>query len=74
MLSAGDLTLDRRAVGARLDGLTAADALGQPISALCNSYVHLHCNRLLGTGSPIEALALQLLRRTREGLSRAPAE
>lgn len=39
---------------------------------LCQSYVHLHVNRLLGTDAPSEALALELLRRTRAGLARAP--
>jgi thiopeptide-type bacteriocin biosynthesis protein len=39
---------------------------------LCQSYVHLHTNRLLGTDAPSEALALELLRRARVGLVRAP--
>ncbi|MGR4877866.1 lantibiotic dehydratase [Streptomyces sp. LARHCF249] len=39
---------------------------------LCQSYVHLHANRLLGTDAPGETLALELLRRTRAGLARAP--
>jgi hypothetical protein len=38
------------------------------------SYVHLHCNRLLGGYAAIEQRVLQLLRRTREGLARAPVD
>ncbi|WP_431994431.1 lantibiotic dehydratase [Streptomyces griseoflavus] len=40
--------------------------------ALWRSYVHLHANRLLGTDASGEALALELLRRTRAGLVHAP--
>jgi hypothetical protein len=58
----------------RLDGLAAAGQLDSPREALCRSYVHLHCNRLLGTGPPSERLLLGLLLRTREGLERAPVE
>jgi lantibiotic biosynthesis protein len=46
--------------------------LQHPVAELCRSYLHLHANRLLGTSPPQEELALQLLRRTREGLLRAP--
>ena len=35
-------------------------------------YLHLHANRLLGTNPSHEQLALELLRRTHEGLIRAP--
>ncbi|MFG2334252.1 lantibiotic dehydratase [Streptomyces sp. NPDC048604] len=51
----------------RLDG-----GLCRTAEELCQSYVHLHANRLLGTDAPSEALALELLRRTRAGLARAP--
>jgi thiopeptide-type bacteriocin biosynthesis protein len=46
--------------------------LQHPLAKLCRSYLHLHVNRLLGTSPPYEQLALQLLRRTREGLIHAP--
>jgi hypothetical protein len=36
------------------------------------SYVHLHCNRLLGSSGPTEQLVIGLLRRLQEGLARAP--
>lgn len=39
----------------------------------CGSYIHLHANRLLGTEPQHEQLVMQLLRRTGEGLRRAPA-
>jgi thiopeptide-type bacteriocin biosynthesis protein len=57
---------------ARLKALAGDGALEQPTERLCHSYVHLHCNRLLGAGSALEERVLQLLRRTREGLSQAP--
>ncbi|MFD8790210.1 lantibiotic dehydratase [Streptomyces vinaceus] len=41
-------------------------------SELCRQLIHLHVNRLLGIGSAREQLVLELLRRTREGLRRAP--
>ena len=59
-------------IAARLDTLAREDALSQPRTSLWRSYVHLHCNRLLGTDSSLEERALQLLRRTREGLNRSP--
>lgn len=58
----------------RLDALAEAEELGQPIRALCRSFVHLHCNRLLGAGWPTEEQALGLLLRTREGVDRAPVQ
>jgi thiopeptide-type bacteriocin biosynthesis protein len=61
-------------VPGQLDALEQRDALEQPISALCASHVHLHCNRLLGGEAAIELRVLQLLRRTREGLARAPLD
>ena len=59
-------------MAARLDALARQSELSQPKASLWRSYVHLHCNRLLGTDSSLEERALQLLRRTREGLSRMP--
>ena len=58
----------------RLDELAAAGRLDGPREALWRSYVHLHCNRLLGGGPPSERLLLGLLLRTREGLERAPVQ
>jgi thiopeptide-type bacteriocin biosynthesis protein len=45
--------------------------LGRTREELCRTHIHMYVNRL-GAGDQ-EQLALQLLRRTREGLSRAPA-
>ncbi|MFI7465987.1 lantibiotic dehydratase [Nonomuraea sp. NPDC049646] len=42
----------------------------RPSPEVCRSHVHLHCNRLLGTGHELEHRVLELLRRTREGLAR----
>ncbi|MFF1816539.1 lantibiotic dehydratase [Kribbella sp. NPDC058245] len=39
---------------------------------LAQSYVHMHCNRLLGCGHPPEQRVRGLLVRTRESLARAP--
>ncbi len=39
---------------------------------LTQSYVHMHCNRLLGCGHPPEQRVRGLLVRTRESLARAP--
>jgi lantibiotic biosynthesis protein len=61
-------------IAARLDALACQDELSQPKASLWRSYVHLHCNRLLATDSSLEERAIQLLRRTREGLSRTPIE
>ncbi|MGH8905648.1 MAG: lantibiotic dehydratase [Egibacteraceae bacterium] len=58
---------------ALLSALELKDRLHHPRAQLCHGYVHLHVNRLLGSDPPQERLALRLLRRTREGLSRAPA-
>jgi lantibiotic biosynthesis protein len=55
----------------RLDELEAAGLLCQPKVGLFDSYVHLHCNRLLGIDRQAEEQALGLLERTRYGLSRA---
>lgn len=47
--------------------------LTQLPAELYRSYVHLHCNRLLGSDWSTEQMVLGLLLRTREGLERAPA-
>jgi thiopeptide-type bacteriocin biosynthesis protein len=61
-----------RPIAAELDALERTGGRRPSKCERCGSYVHLHCNRLLIGGSPLEARALQLLARTREGLSRAP--
>lgn len=40
----------------------------RPSPGVCRSHVHLHCNRLLGTGHDLEHRVLELLRRTRGSL------
>ncbi|MFJ6771447.1 lantibiotic dehydratase [Kitasatospora sp. NPDC091257] len=55
-----------------IDSLHHGRGLGRSGDELCHSYVHLHANRLLGTDASGESLALELLRRTRAGLVRAP--
>jgi lantibiotic biosynthesis protein len=57
---------------AALAALAERGKLERPLEELCRSYVHLHCNRLLGSGPPSEGMVLGLLLRTRESLSRAP--
>jgi thiopeptide-type bacteriocin biosynthesis protein len=52
--------------------LEDSDRLRRPRTVLCRSYLHLHANRLLGTNPSHEQVALELLRRTTEGLLRAP--
>ena len=69
------LTARRReseAAGRQLDELEVAGLLFQPKAQLFRSYVHLHCNRLLGVDRMAEEQVLGLLARTRNGLSRAP--
>ena len=61
-------------LAARLDTLAAKGRLERSKDELFRSYVHLHCNRLLGQGPPFEPLLVGLLLRTREGLDRAPLE
>jgi thiopeptide-type bacteriocin biosynthesis protein len=60
-------------VAARLRDLATRGRLDAPLQRLCESYVHMHCNRLLGEGPPAEQHVLGLLLRTLEGLGRAPA-
>jgi lantibiotic biosynthesis protein len=57
---------------ARLGELERDGRLDAPLERLCESYVHLHCNRLLGSQPPTEQHVLGLLLRTHEGLQRAP--
>jgi thiopeptide-type bacteriocin biosynthesis protein len=59
-------------VASRLRELAGTDELETPLERLCESFVHLHSNRLLGAGPPTEQHVLGLLLRTREGLERAP--
>ncbi|MDQ1031272.1 thiopeptide-type bacteriocin biosynthesis protein [Streptomyces umbrinus] len=57
-----------------LDSLHSNNLLQCSRTMLHRHYVHLHANRLLGTDRNQERLVLELLRRTRAGLSRAPVE
>jgi lantibiotic biosynthesis protein len=65
-------------VARRLGESAKRGELGQLPSILYRSFVHLHCNRLLGRslgdGGSTEEQALGLLLRTREGLDRAPLQ
>jgi lantibiotic biosynthesis protein len=56
----------------RLNELTETGQITQPATALYDSYVHLHCNRLLNPDGPSESQIIALLQRTRYGLSQAP--
>jgi thiopeptide-type bacteriocin biosynthesis protein len=51
-----------------LRSLEDVDQLTQPLESIAASYVHLHCNRLLGTDQHTERLVLDLLRRLRTWL------
>ncbi|MGW1374510.1 lantibiotic dehydratase [Streptomyces sp. NPDC002446] len=55
-------------VADRLADLNRHRQLGKTLPELCHSYVHLHCNRLLGTDRAAEDTALELLYRTRHSL------
>ena len=59
-------------LAALLSSLERDNRLYHPRAQLWRSHVHLHANRLLGTDPRREQRTLQLLRRTRAGLSRAP--
>jgi class I lanthipeptide synthase len=72
-----DRLAERRAAlaptAARLAGLADAGRLrGRTLEELATSFVHLHCNRLLGPDPAAERLVVGLALRTREGLDRAP--
>jgi thiopeptide-type bacteriocin biosynthesis protein len=60
-------------VGLRLAALDREGRLSRSIEALCESYVHMCCNRLLGTERAEERMALGLLLRAREGLAATAA-
>ncbi|WP_280454934.1 lantibiotic dehydratase [Nocardia brasiliensis] len=69
--------LDRRrilleAAASRLELLAARGELTRSRPELVRSFVHMHCNRLLGCGHPPEQRVLGLLWRTRESLRHAP--
>jgi thiopeptide-type bacteriocin biosynthesis protein len=55
-------------VALRFAALVRYGALSQSASNLYASYIHLHCNRLLGTDRFNEAVVIGLLARTRAGL------
>jgi lantibiotic biosynthesis protein len=56
----------------QLRELIASGQTSQTAHALYNSYVHLHCNRLLGPTAPGEDQIISLLRRAKYSLSQAP--
>jgi thiopeptide-type bacteriocin biosynthesis protein len=59
-------------VALRLDSLTRDGVLSVTKNTLYRSYVHMHCNRLIGRDDTAEHRALSLLRRTRLSLKRSP--
>jgi lantibiotic biosynthesis protein len=61
-------------VAQHLDALAKRGELGQQRTKLYQSFIHLHCNRLLANSGPMERRLLGLLLRTREGLDRAPLQ
>ena len=61
-----------RAVSQRLERLALDGQLTQPPSVLYRSYIHLHCNRILDPAGAPELQLIDMLRRVREGLARAP--
>ncbi|WP_378729820.1 lantibiotic dehydratase [Nocardia brasiliensis] len=61
-----------RASASRLDALADRGELGRSRLELARSFVHMHCNRLLGCGHPPEQRVLGLLWRTGESLRHAP--
>jgi thiopeptide-type bacteriocin biosynthesis protein len=71
-----DVLAQRKAIVApaaeRLAKLEATARLAAPHRELWSSYVHIHCNRLLGGRAPSEGHLLQLLQRTRRSLDVAP--
>ena len=56
----------------RLDELIATGEISRAPGEPYRSYVHLHCNRLLGPSGSAEDQIVDLLRRTRYSLSQAP--
>jgi thiopeptide-type bacteriocin biosynthesis protein len=61
-------------IAARLDALARDRVMSQVKTPLLSDYLHMHCNRLIGTDPASEKRVLQLARRTRESLARAPAD
>ncbi|MFI9402527.1 lantibiotic dehydratase [Nocardia sp. NPDC052316] len=61
-----------RECAARFDVLAERGALCRSRQELIRSFVHMHCNRLLGCGHPPEQQVLGLLWRTSESLRHAP--
>ncbi|MFI9503417.1 lantibiotic dehydratase [Nocardia sp. NPDC052566] len=61
-----------RAAASRLQALAGSGELGRSLPELARSFVHMHCNRLLGCGHPPEQQVLGLLWRTGESLRHAP--
>jgi lantibiotic biosynthesis protein len=57
------LRLRRSSVVAALNDATQQGTLSQPLLNLAESFVHLHCNRLLGSDHATEELVLGLLAR-----------
>ncbi|MET0834908.1 MAG: thiopeptide-type bacteriocin biosynthesis protein, partial [Actinomycetota bacterium] len=69
----GHLADRRAALSPIAERLAALAALGDsPLRDLVASFVHLHCNRLVGPDPVTERLVMGLLLRTRESLDRAP--
>ena len=58
-------------VAERLTALASQRTLGQPLTALYDSYAHMHCNRL-GLDRAAEEEVIGLLLRTYDGLEHAP--
>ena len=56
----------------QLRELIGGGQISQPPDTLHSSYVHLHCNRLLGPTGPGEIQVIGLLRRASYSLSQAP--
>src|SRR5262249_10857213 len=59
-------------VSGRLREVGDRGELGQSLSALCASFVHLHVNRMGGLDPSSEQRILGLLLRAREGLQKTP--
>jgi thiopeptide-type bacteriocin biosynthesis protein len=55
-------------VAEQIEAIDRAAGLAVPLETLARSYVHLHCNRLLGPDPQAERVALGLLRRLRSAL------
>lgn len=70
VLAARRATLAR--ASERLATLAHQGMLSQGFDDLYRSYVHMHCNRLLGIDSEKERTVVGLLLRTRDGLIRSP--